>query len=139
MRIILDTNVLIAAFVLNSKYLNEMIDNIMEHHTIVLPTYVIDELKRVTREKFPDRYNLLEPFFQELPFELVYTPEKIDKAQYPDIRDEKDLPILVSAIIEDVDVLISNDADFAPLVMERPEILTPKNYVEKYCRYRGGA
>ena len=133
MRIILDTNVLIAAFVLNSKYLNEMIDNITERHTIVLPTYIIDELKRVTREKFPDRYSLLEPFFRELPFELVYTPEQIDKTQYPDIRDEKDLPILVSAIIEDVDVLISNDTDFAPLELERPEILTPKNYVEKYC------
>ena len=133
MRIILDTNVLIAAFVLNSKYLNEMIDNITEHHTIVLPTYVIYELKRVTREKFADKYSLLEPFLRELPYELVYTPEKIDKTQYPDIRDEKDLPLLVSAIIEDVDVLISNDADFAPLDMERPEILTPKNYVEKYC------
>lgn len=69
----IDTNVLISAFVLNSKYLNDMIDNITEHHTIVLPTYVIDELKRVTREKFPQRYSLLEPFFRELPFELVYS------------------------------------------------------------------
>jgi putative PIN family toxin of toxin-antitoxin system len=129
----IDTNVLVSAFILNSKYLNEMIDNITEHHTIVLPTYVIDELKRVTSEKFPKRYDLLEPFFHELPFELVYTPEKIDKTQYPDIRDEKDLPILVSAIIEDVDILISNDADFAPLEMERPEILTCKAYVDKYC------
>jgi predicted nucleic acid-binding protein len=110
-----------------------MIDNIIEHHTIVLPTYVIDELKQVTKEKFPDRYHLLEPFFRELPFELVYTPEKIDRSKYPGIRDQKDLPILVSAIIEDVDVLISNDDDFAPLDLERPEILTPKRYVEIYC------
>jgi len=129
----IDTNVLISAFVLNSKYLSEMIDNITEHHTIVLPTYVIDELKRVTREKFPAKYSFLEPFFWELPFELVYTPEKIDQSKYPGIRDLKDLPILVSAIVEDVDVLISGDADFAPLDMERPEILTPSSYVKKYC------
>ena len=133
MRIMIDTNVLISAFVLNSKYLSEMIDNITEHHTIVLPTYVIDELKRVTREKFPAKYSFLEPFFWELPFELVYTPEKIDQSKYPGIRDLKDLPILVSAIVEDVDVLISGDADFAPLDMERPEILTPSSYVKKYC------
>jgi len=43
-----------------------MIDKIMEHHNIVLPTYVIDELKRVTREKFPQKYSLLEPFFRKL-------------------------------------------------------------------------
>jgi len=129
----IDTNVLISAFVLNSKYLSEMIDNITEHHTIVLPTYVIDELKRVTREKFPQKYSLLEPFFRELPFELVYTPENIDQSKYPDIRDSKDLPILVSAIVEDVDILISGDSDFAPLDMERPEILTPSSYVKKYC------
>ena len=133
MRIMIDTNLLISAFILNSQYLTQMIDNITEHHTIVLPTYVIDELKRVTKAKFPGKYDLLESFFQELPFELVYTPENIDKTKYPDIRDEKDLPILVSAIIEDVDVLISNDADFAPLSLDRPEILTPKDYVIKYC------
>ena len=133
MRIMIDTNVLISAFVLNSKYLSEMIDNITEHHTIVLPTYVIDELKRVTREKFPQKCSLLEPFFRELPFELVYTPENIDQLKYPDIRDSKDLPILVSAIVEDVDILISGDGDFAPLDMERPEILTPSSYVKKYC------
>jgi predicted nucleic acid-binding protein len=63
---------------------------------------------------------------------LVYTPEKIDKAEYPGIRDVKDLPILASSIIEDVDVLISGDGDFAPLDIKRPEILTPKQYVEKY-------
>jgi putative PIN family toxin of toxin-antitoxin system len=129
----IDTNVLISAFVLSSAYLSRMIDGISEHHTIVLSTYVVDELKRVTKRKFPAKYDLLEPFLRELPFELVYTPGNIDKSQYPDIRDAKDLPILVSAIIEDVDVLISGDADFASLEVEHPEILTPKVFVDKYC------
>jgi putative PIN family toxin of toxin-antitoxin system len=128
----IDTNVLISAFVLSSAYLSRMVDSISEHHTIVLPTYVLDELKRVTKRKFPAKYGLLEAFLRELPFELVYTPENIDKSQYPDIRDAKDLPILASAVLEDVDVLISGDADFAPLEMEHPEILTPKGFVDKY-------
>ena len=132
MRIMIDTNVLISAFILSSPYLMQMVENITERHTMVLPTYVIDELKRVTMRKFPKKYNLLESFIRELPFELVYTPEKIDKAKYPEIRDLKDLPILVSAIIEDVDVLISGDGDFAPIEIEHPEIMTPRGYVEKY-------
>jgi len=133
MRIMIDTNVLISAFVLSSTYMLKLVDTISEHHTIVLSTYVLDELKRVTKKKFSDRYTLLDSFLHELPFELVYTPEKINPANYPDIRDIKDLPVLVSAINEDVDILISGDADFAPLNMKYPEILTPGKFVEKYC------
>jgi predicted nucleic acid-binding protein len=44
----------------------------------------------------------------------------------------KDLPILVSAMIEDVDILLTNDLDFAALEIEKPEILTPKDFLEKY-------
>lgn len=64
---------------------------------------------------------------------MVYTPEIIKPADYPDIRDIKDLPILVSAINDDVDILISGDDDFAPLELEHPKIFTPKEFVEKYC------
>jgi putative PIN family toxin of toxin-antitoxin system len=129
----IDTNVLISAFVLSSPHILKLIENISEHHTIVLPTYVLDELKRVTKAKFPEPYMLLESFLHELPFELVYTPEKINPADCPVIRDKKDLPVLLSAIKEDVDILISGDSDFDPLNMEYPEILTPREFVEKYC------
>ena len=132
MRVMVDTNVLVSAFVLSSSHLTQMIDSIAERHDIVLSTYVVDELKRVTKEKFPNKYGLLESFLTKLPYELVYTPEEIDKSKYPDIRDIKDLPVLVSAILEDVDVLLSGDADFAPLDMKHPEILTPRGFVEKY-------
>ena len=100
MRIVIDTNVLISAFVLSSKTLAQMVDDITEHYTIVIPTYVIDELKRVTKEKFPGKSNYLESFLLELPYELVYTPDDIDISKYPGIHDEKDLPVLITAIIE---------------------------------------
>jgi len=129
----IDTNVLISAFVLSSSYLMRMVEKITEQHTIVLPTYVVEELKRVTMRKFPTKHYLLESFLRELPFELVYTPEEIDKSKYPEIRDVKDLPILASAIIEDVDVLITSDDDFAAVAIEHPEIMTPKRFAEKYC------
>ena len=132
MRIMLDTNVLISAALLPSPHILRLIDEISERHTIVLSTYILDELKRVTRLKFPGKHDLLEIFLRELPFELAYTPEKIDKSKYPDIRDITDLPVLVSALNEDVDVLLSGDADFASLDMKRPEILTPRVFMEMY-------
>jgi len=133
MKIMIDTNVLISAFVLSSQHMLELTDSISEHHTIVLSTYVLDELKRVTKIKFPRQYALLESFLRQLPFELVYTPEKLNPMDYPDIRDIKDLPVLAFAIKEDVDILLSGDADFAPVDLKRPEILTPREFVEKYC------
>ena len=52
----------------------------------------------------------------------------IFQSEYPAIRDELDLPILASAIMEDVDVLISRDKDFLAVETERPEILTPEDF-----------
>ena len=134
MRVMLDTNVLVSAAVLSSRYILPLLDELAERHTIVLSTYVVDELKRVTREKFPGKSMIVEEFLRELPFELSYTPEKIVQSEHPNIRDAKDLPILITAINEDVDVLVSGDDDFAPLDLERPEVLTPRAFIEKYGR-----
>ncbi|MDD3336555.1 MAG: hypothetical protein PHI98_13745 [Eubacteriales bacterium] len=41
------------------------------------------------------------------------------------IRDMNDYPVLYTAILENVDVLITGDKDFADLSIEKPEILTP--------------
>lgn len=48
------------------------------------------------------------------------------------IRDKKDYPVIYTAIIENVDVLITGDKDFMSLGLERPEILTPSGYMERY-------
>jgi predicted nucleic acid-binding protein len=130
----LDTNILVSVAALHSRYLTDLVDILAEHHTIVLPTYVVDELRRVAREKFPDKSFVVERFLTELPFELVHTPEIIDAQKYPNIRDVKDLPILVTAIVGDVDVLLSRDEDFAPLNLVRPEVLKPQDFLDKYHR-----
>lgn len=44
------------------------------------------------------------------------------------IRDESDYPILYTAILEDVDILITGDKDFLDIEIERPEILTPAQF-----------
>jgi predicted nuclease of predicted toxin-antitoxin system len=63
---------------------------------------------------------------------MSYTPEHFDTGQYPDMRDETDLPILVSAILEDVDILVSRDKDFLDLKIDRPKILDISEYLTQY-------
>jgi predicted nucleic acid-binding protein len=63
----------------------------------------------------------------------VYTPDVIDETQFPKMRDAKDLPILVTAILEDVDIILTGDSDFKVVDIERPEILSPREFIEKYA------
>ncbi|MDR1945894.1 MAG: hypothetical protein LBQ51_01835 [Desulfovibrio sp.] len=65
-------------------------------------------------------------------FELIYTPDILDSKKYPTMRDLDDLPVLATAIIEDVDILLTGDKDFEGLGLEIPEILTPAQFIAKY-------
>lgn len=94
--------------------------------------YVIEELRLVTKRKLPAKIKNLNDFFRELPFELVYTPEEINLNEFPEMRDNKDSPILATAILENIDVFITGDRDFLVLDVEIPEILTMKEFLEKY-------
>ena len=133
MRIMLDTNVLISMFAFSSKTMNSLKLNLSQKHEIVIATYTIYELKVVVKRKFPDKRNYIDEFFQSFPYTISYTPEYIDKTKYPNIRDEFDLPILVSSILEEVDILITGDKDFQDIEIEKPEILTPMQFLNKYC------
>ena len=52
MKIMLDTNVLISALFFPSQHMDLLFEKVFTEHTVVLPTYVIDELHKVTRRKF---------------------------------------------------------------------------------------
>jgi len=67
-----------------------------------------------------------------LPFELAYTPEVLDIGQFPSVRDEKDSPILATAILENVDVFITGDKDFLVLDVEMPDIMTMADFLERF-------
>ena len=47
-------------------------------------------------------------------------------------RYDNDTPVIVSAIVSDVDILITGDKDFAELSIERPEILIPSEFLNRY-------
>ena len=131
MRVMLDTNVLISALLIPGSKINAMMNCIFTQHQLVLSSYVVDELKRVVKRKFPQKENAINKLLMLMSFEYVYTPNDIEGGLF-DIRDEKDYPVLYTAIIEDVDVLINGDKDFSDIDIERPEIMTPTDFIEKY-------
>lgn len=135
MRIMLDTNVLLSAVIFRSQTLWKMMEQIVESHQLVLSSYVIDECYEVVKRKKPSLVSALDRFFEALAFEMIHTPETLPEHDWFTIRDADDEKVLYSAISADVDILITGDKDFSVIDIEKPEILTPKQFVEKYTKY----
>ncbi len=131
MRIMLDTNVLLSALLFPGERMNRMMQCIFEEHRLVLSSFVVDELNYVVRRKFPGKLKTVDGLLAAMGFELVYTPREMKQGLF-DIRDAKDYPVLYTAIQEDVDILITGDKDFVGVDVERPEILTPAQFMERY-------
>lgn len=128
MRIMTDTNILISAILFPNSIAKRVLEKILVEHQLVLCSYIIDEIHKVFESKFWDKIEIVEPFLLELSFELVYTPKRINPDKYPNIRDKNDLPILVSAILSDIDIFITGDKDFHAVDIEKPRIITLKDF-----------
>lgn len=126
-----DTNVLISLLIFSSKKMNQMMEYIFTEHQLVLSSYIVGELKDVVKRKFPDKIEVIDILLAKMSYEYVYTPDKIDEILFG-IRDVKDYPVLYTAILEDVDILVTGDRDFEDVDVEKPEILTPAEFIERY-------
>ena len=133
MRIMLDTNVLISMILFPSSQFTVMLEYITRYHTLVLSSFVLDELTAVVERKFPSRIGVIDNFLHGLSYELVYTPHRMRPDMFK-IRDMKDYPVLYSAISDDIDIFITGDRDFEDIGIEKPEILTPSKFAEKYIK-----
>ena len=129
----LDTNILISVLLFPSERMNRMMDYIFKNHELVLSSYVVEELKDVVNRKFPKKAGVVDALLAKMSYEYVYTPETIDGSLFS-IRDMKDYPVLYTAILEDVDVLITGDKDFEDVDVERPEIMTPGEFALYYLK-----
>lgn len=128
MRIMLDTNVLLSVLLFPSERMNRMMQCIFDRHRLVLSSFIIDELTYVVERKFPARAKAVDALLAGMSYELVYTPREMDENLF-DIRDPKDYPVLYTAIVEGVDILITGDKDFADVDIDHPEIMTPAEFI----------
>jgi len=127
----LDTNIIISAILFPKSIITEIVKHVIINHKIVLSQYSITEINEVFDRKFPHRVNEMEIFMKKLPYEL-FTTKEIGNKKYPKIRDIDDIPILANAIESYVDLLITGDKDFSEVIIKRPKIMNPREYVNEY-------
>jgi putative PIN family toxin of toxin-antitoxin system len=130
MRVNVDTNILISAILFPNGKAADVFSYIIKTHDLAISSYSIEECETVFARKFPMKMACLRNFFDGLSFELFQTPKTIDSGKYPNIRDLNGLPILVSAILSDADILITGDKDFDDIEINKPLIFTPNQYYE---------
>lgn len=129
MRVMLDTNILLSAMLFPGERMNALVHKASVENHLVISSYVLDELFDVIRRKFPRQEGIADKFLQRIPYELVYTPKHPEPGLFT-IRDPDDYAVLYSAIMEGVDVFVTGDKDFSEVVLERPEIMTPAQFLE---------
>jgi len=131
----MDTNVLFSILLFPRPRMNAMMQIILTKHKLILSSFILNELQDIVQQKFPSKKGAVDQLLLKMSYDLVYTPENMNKTLFS-IRDSKDYPVLYTAIIENVDVLITGDKDFADIEIERPEILTPADFLSKYIDWK---
>ena len=126
-----DSNILLSALLFPNGAVAKAFEKCIQNYDLIICTYVIDECKRVVRKKFPKYIETLDSFLQNLAFELVYTPTN-PKPNLFEIRDKNDYPILYTAIKENVDLFLTGDKDYYDIIIEKPIIVSPSTFLEKY-------
>ncbi|MDR0991761.1 MAG: putative toxin-antitoxin system toxin component, PIN family [Ruminococcus sp.] len=135
MDILIDTNIIISAGIFPNERIIRFLNNVALNHNLFICSYSLEEVVNVTNRKFPNRIKILENLLENLDYTIIFSPlDERAKSILGDIsiRDKNDQPILASVIAADVDILITGDKDFHCLEIERPEILTVSEFMDKY-------
>ncbi|MCD7784393.1 MAG: putative toxin-antitoxin system toxin component, PIN family [Oscillospiraceae bacterium] len=132
MKVMLDTNIIISAALFpNGKVASAFYKAISPPFQPIVCDYVVDELHRKFREKFPHRVTEMEAFLYNalLYIRLVRTPE-IELDIEKEIRDLKDRPILRAALDAHADLFLTGDKDFLESNVTDPRIISVNDFLE---------
>ena len=129
MRIVLDTNVLLAAFATRGLC-EALLEACLVGHELVTSDHILKELRRHLRGKFrmPARRA------DELVAFVLEHAERVVPAEVsvPGLRDVDDLPVLGTAVAGYCDLLVTGDAELVALGrFEGIPIVTPRNCYER--------
>lgn len=126
MKILLDTNVLIAAFI-SRGMCSELFEYCLAEHTIYMSQWILDELYEKLVKKFgfsKTKADQVVKFIRENTVMLIYTPLSSGICRDPD-----DDHVLASAVSGNADCLISGDEDLLVLKdFQGIPILKPSNF-----------
>ncbi len=128
MKLVLDTNVLIAALIARGVCA-DLLEHCVLSHTIVASEFIIDELRRhfVGKFKYTDEDANEAIALLESQMEIV-TPKSLDQ---PVCRDADDDQILATAVAARVKCIVTGDKDL--LVLQRYKgipIVSPSDFAD---------
>ncbi|WP_428769758.1 putative toxin-antitoxin system toxin component, PIN family [Treponema sp. HNW] len=108
MRIFLDTNVLVSAFVFAGRTGNLLEMLFDGDYDLLISEYVDSEFKAKLEEKWSSKADKIYSLYRSLPFIFCSSTDK----QYDIIRDKKDIPVLSDALFNNADIILTGDKDF---------------------------
>jgi len=123
----LDTNVLVSAVLYPHSSVTSALLRATQKHTLVICTYVLEELHSVFERKFPHKQEQLSNFLSNFAYEPCPTPSISQNT--PTMRDDGDRPILQAAIDSKVDMILTGDLDFHVLELDYPRIIAPAEFL----------
>ena len=132
MRIMLDTNIIISAALFpNGRASAAFYKALIPPYQPIVCDYVVDELHRKFREKFPEKLTELEAFLYNALsiIDLVPTPE-VETLSETKIRDPKDRPILRAALNAHADLFLTGDKDFLESSVTDPRIISVADFLD---------
>jgi putative PIN family toxin of toxin-antitoxin system len=125
-RILLDTNVLIAAFIARGSC-HELLEYCIRRHTLVTSDFILDELRETLIRKFKRTSETAEEAGTLLRSQMeVVVPAPLET---PVCRDPDDDSILAAAVTGNCELIITGDKDL--LVLREfgdVEILSPSDF-----------
>jgi putative PIN family toxin of toxin-antitoxin system len=131
MEIMVDSNIIVSAILFPNSIVAKVFNFILDNHALVLCDYIITEVENVFLEKFPHKTDVMKKFIGGIKYRQFDLGE-MNISIYPKIRDINDFPILAAAVESNVDILITGDKDFDEIKIDRPKIMKPRKFVDKY-------
>lgn len=126
MKVVLDTNVIIAAFATRGLCA-ELFEVCLTRCEIILSEYILSEVA----QKLVTKAHLPQPIVQEI-LQFLREHSRIVKPEAIEIsilKDQKDLPIIETAVRGNVQFLITGDKELLNLgKFESVEILSPREF-----------
>ncbi len=121
MKILLDTNILISAFVFGGAVGNLLNLLMALDYEMYVSDYVDGEFREKLKRRWPDKANIVYEKYRTMPFVFCDSTEQV----LCDLRDPKDNPVLSDALYHQVDVLLTGDKDLLESGAKYPMIISP--------------
>ncbi len=131
MRVMIDTNIFISAALFpKGRAAAALLKAMTIPYQPVTCDYVVDELHRKFREKFPEKVTELQAFLYSAlqSIDVVTTPEDAYEEEGK-IREPKDRQILRAALSNGADLFLTGDKDFLESSVEDPRIISVADFL----------